>query len=615
MIQNLRTMGLWSAVSIGVGAMIGAGIFALVGLAIEMAGNLAYLSFLIAGVIALFNAYSAAHLSKRYPSRGGRVKFLIEAFGSGITSGGLNLLMWIGYIIVTSLYASAFAHYALSLISVDVSIVWYHILVSSIVIVFLVVNLIGAEFVGKLELFIVSVKVFILLAFSAIGLFFVDPQRLTVVEEVSLAGIITASGLVFVAYEGFGLIANTAQDIKNPQKNLIRAFYISVILVIIVYLLVIISVLGNLDTSVIIESKEYVIAKAAEPFLGEAGFVIMAIAAMFSAASAINATLYAPSYMVCETAKAGQLPKLLRKTFLNRESGVSLFVTAFLVLFFANNFELKNIAELGSIIFLFIYAFVNIAHLKLIKETNAKRSPIIIALLGNIFALSALLYYVYEHSILTLVVFIFVLIISYLFESIYLRIMLSKPGRKQDITKNLKEFSSRAVLQNGTLVHLRAIREDDKQRLINGFHRLTGKSIYFRFFSGKKKLTQQELKYFTEIDFEHHVALVATLINDGEEEIIGVGRYVELEDKGKEKIAEVAFAIDDAHQHLGLGSLLFEHLVTFAQKNGISKFVADVLFENKKMLEIFEHSGFKLDMAIEHGVIHIVFSIAKQEFN
>lgn len=181
--------------------------------------------------------------------------------------------------------------------------------------------------------------------------------------------------------------------------------------------------------------------------------------------------------------------------------------------------------------------------------------------------------------------------------------------------KNLKEFSSQAVLRNGTSVHLRAIREDDKQRLINGFHRLTGKSIYFRFFSGKKKLTQQELKYFTEIDFEHHVALVATLINDGEEEIIGVGRYVELEDKGKEKIAEVAFAIDDAHQHLGLGSLLFEHLVTFAQKNGISKFVADVLFENKKMLEIFEHSGFKLDMKMDHGVIHIVFSIANQEFN
>ena len=175
---------------------------------------------------------------------------------------------------------------------------------------------------------------------------------------------------------------------------------------------------------------------------------------------------------------------------------------------------------------------------------------------------------------------------------------------------NLKEFSSKAVLQNGTLVHLRGIREDDKQRLMDGFHRLTGNSIYFRFFSGKKKLTEKELKYFTEIDFKHHIALVATIVNDKDEEIIGVGRYIVLEDKSTAKVAEVAFAIDDVHQHLGLGTLLFDHLVTIAQNNGISKFVADVLLENKKMLEIFEHSGFKLDMTIEHGVIHIIFSIA-----
>lgn len=181
--------------------------------------------------------------------------------------------------------------------------------------------------------------------------------------------------------------------------------------------------------------------------------------------------------------------------------------------------------------------------------------------------------------------------------------------------EKLRQFSSQTLLQDGTRVHLRAIRSDDKQRLIDGFHRLTGNSIYFRFFSGKKKLTQKELKYFTEIDFEHHVALVATIVSDKEEEIIGVGRYVELDDKHTEKVAEVAFAIDDVHQHLGLGTILFEYLVTIAQNNGISKFVADVLLENKKMLEIFEHSGFKLHMTIDHGVIHIVFSIASQEFS
>ena len=181
--------------------------------------------------------------------------------------------------------------------------------------------------------------------------------------------------------------------------------------------------------------------------------------------------------------------------------------------------------------------------------------------------------------------------------------------------KELREFSCHAILRNGDSVLLRAIRADDKQRLIDGFHRLTGKSIYFRFFSGKRKLTKKELKYFTEIDFEHHVAIVATIVSENQEEIIGVGRYVELEEKSKEKVAEVAFAIDDEHQHLGMGTILFEHLVTIAQNNGISKLVSDILLENKNMLEIFKHSGFKLHETIEHGVIHIEFGIAGQEFN
>lgn len=181
--------------------------------------------------------------------------------------------------------------------------------------------------------------------------------------------------------------------------------------------------------------------------------------------------------------------------------------------------------------------------------------------------------------------------------------------------KKLRQFSCHAILRNGDSILLRAIRADDKQRLIDGFHRLTGKSIYFRFFSGKRKLTEKELKYFTEIDFEHHVAIVATIVNDKQEKIIGAGRYIELEEKGTEKVAEVAFAIDDEHQNLGIGTILFEHLVTIAQNNGISKLVADVLLENKNMLEIFKHSGFKLHETIEHGEIHIVFGIVGQEFN
>lgn len=181
--------------------------------------------------------------------------------------------------------------------------------------------------------------------------------------------------------------------------------------------------------------------------------------------------------------------------------------------------------------------------------------------------------------------------------------------------QTLKDFSRQYILRNGASILLRAIRPDDKERLVNGFHRLTGKSIYFRFFTNKRKLTPNELKYFTEIDFDKHVAIVATLQEQKEEKIIGVGRYIVIEHRNKQKVAEIAFIIDDKYQHLGIGTILFENLITIAQDNGISIIVADVLLENKNMLELFKHSGFALHSTFELGIEHIEFSIEGQAFN
>lgn len=181
--------------------------------------------------------------------------------------------------------------------------------------------------------------------------------------------------------------------------------------------------------------------------------------------------------------------------------------------------------------------------------------------------------------------------------------------------KSTKEFSREVVLRNGDTVQIRAIRPDDKQRLLDGFHRLTGKSIYFRFLSDKRDLTEKELKYFTEVDFDHHVGLVVTKDQNRQEEIIGVGRYVRYQDQSPQKVAELAFTVDDTCHDLGICTLLFEYLVTIAQESGISKLIADVLLENKNMLEIFKHSGFKLNSTIEKGVVHIEFDIKDQHFN
>lgn len=415
-----NSMGVWSAAAIGLGAMIGAGIFALIGIAVKITGTFAFISFGISGIIALLVAYSISKLAVEYPSKAGRVKFLHKGLGEGVTSGGLNVIMWIGYIVVTSLYARAFSEYAYTLFPPGASDYWHYILASGIVVTFAVINFIGAKAVGNVELGIVLIKIFILVGFALVGIAFVEPQNFTLSQKTSFQNVMVTSGIVFLSYEGLGLVANTAEDLKKPKENLSKAIYISVILAVIIYVLVSVVVIGTLTDHQIIASKEYVLAKAVEPMFGSAGFTVMVAAALFSTASAINATIYGPVYMVHETAKSGQLPKILQKSYLGRESGMALIITTAFILFFANVLDLSAIAELGSISFLVIYISVNIAHLKLTDKTGARRSIIWAATIGCGFVLSMLVYYALNHNLLIIIIFLIVIVSSFIFEYFYL---------------------------------------------------------------------------------------------------------------------------------------------------------------------------------------------------
>ena len=164
------------------------------------------------------------------------------------------------------------------------------------------------------------------------------------------------------------------------------------------------------------------------------------------------------------------------------------------------------------------------------------------------------------------------------------------------------------VLRDGGSIRVRAIRPDDKARLVDHFSRLSARSVYFRFFRVKKRLTDEELTQFTELDFRHRVGLVATLVRDGSEEIVGVGRYAVLDAKaGTPSRAEVAFAVADAHQGRGVASVLLEQLADIARAAGIEEIEADELGENNSMLSVFGASGYRVTRALEDGVFHLTF--------
>jgi len=413
-----KSIGLWSAISIGVGGMVGAGIFSIIGVATQISGNAVYISFIIAGLVALLSTYSYAKLGAKYPSAGGPVEFLIRGFGDNVISGGFNILLWVGYVFALALYARAFGGYAKTFLPANAPMIYINIFATGIILFFTAVNFIGAKAVGKSELFIVSIKVGILTLFAIVGFFFIDPSRLTLSQWPQSSNILFGAALVFLAYEGFGLITNAAEDMENPQKTLPKALYLSVIFVILIYVSVSLVVIGNLSIAKIIKAEDYALAEAAKPFFGLLGFKLIAIAALFSTSSAINATLYGGANVSYFIAKEGELPEIFERKVWGR-STEGLLITAALVLLFTNLFALENIAMLGSACFLLIYGAVNIAHFRLYRETGAKAYLIWTSVVSCFIPFFILVYYEIIHSPMTLFVIIVVVVFSFTTEFMF----------------------------------------------------------------------------------------------------------------------------------------------------------------------------------------------------
>jgi RimJ/RimL family protein N-acetyltransferase len=173
-----------------------------------------------------------------------------------------------------------------------------------------------------------------------------------------------------------------------------------------------------------------------------------------------------------------------------------------------------------------------------------------------------------------------------------------------------RNYDVKEILRDGQSVTIRAIRPDDKALLLEGFHEVSQYSLYLRFFQMKKEMTDQELKFLTEVDFIHHVALVAITDLNGRDKLIGGGRYVAYDDPGKPYRAELAFMVHDKYQGHGIATLIMKHLLVIARDQGISQFEAEVLAENEKMLTVFSHTGLTMSRSRLNEVIHVTLSLS-----
>jgi amino acid transporter len=381
-----RQVGYWEATAIGIGGMVGGGIFAVLGLSVDLAHGGAPVAFLIAGSVALVTAYSYAQLSVALPSQGGTVAFLDRAFGPGLLTGSANILLWISYMVMLSLYAYAFGSYGASLFDTEWPDLFRHVLISASVIGITGLNLLSARLIGKAEDWVVLIKLAILALFIIVGLQGVDGARLAIREWSPPLQLVAGGMIIFLAYEGFELIANTARDVRNPAETLPRAFYTAVGFVIVLYVLVAVVAVGSLSLDRIVAARDYALAEAATPFLGKAGFTLVAVAALLSTVSAINATLYGAARLSYIIARDGELPELLEHKIWNRPIE-GLLITAVVTLLIANLVDLSSLSTMGSAGFLLIFAAVNAANAKLAGRTRSRRW---LSLLGLVLCLAAL---------------------------------------------------------------------------------------------------------------------------------------------------------------------------------------------------------------------------------
>jgi amino acid transporter len=371
------------AAFLGIGAMVGAGIFALLGEAGAVAGSAVWLSFLLAGAISALLGYTVVKMGVRYPSSGGLIAYLIEGFGNGRLVG---IASWLGYfaaiVIVCSMVAVSFGSYATSLFVGDDAAGWWDNLFTTLIVLAMAgVNLVGSKIVDRAQSVIVLVLLGVFAVFIAVTLVDIDWSLLAFSGYPSFDQIIASVALTFFAYLGFSVITFTVGELRDPERELPRALYLALTVTTLLYILISFGVFGTLTVEEVIGYGETAIAEAARPTLGDAGFTMMAVAALLATASSVNATLYASGGMTKMLAGVGQFPSIFGAgSPLGAKAGM--LITAAIVLVVANVVDLSAIASVGSACSLVIFMLVGVAAFRRRQDTGAA-APIVLAAIAG----------------------------------------------------------------------------------------------------------------------------------------------------------------------------------------------------------------------------------------
>lgn len=319
-----------------------------------------------------------------------------------------------------ALYATGFAEYACQLMGRQ-STGWIGKAISiGIVILVVFISILGSKQVARAQTTIIAFELIILIAFIGIVLSQAHVPVITAANSGSgILGILSAAGLLYVTYEGFGVVTNAAGSMKNPRKQLPIALFLSLGIVMIIYIIASIVVVMTLGVPGAVANQGHVLAAAGKLVFGKLGMILISVAALVATASAVNSTMFGDENLAIRIAKIDEIPpKFGAMTKIGGTWG--LFFTSLIVCVFVVVFPLSSVGHMASLAFLLVYAMVNVGHLRLAKQTGAKQWILVCSVILNL-ALFALLFSqtIIDGEVLTWVSVILLFVISFVVEYIW----------------------------------------------------------------------------------------------------------------------------------------------------------------------------------------------------
>jgi amino acid transporter len=414
-VKQTNDISLFSATALGIGGMMGAGLYSLLGLASSHAGTHVPLAFLIGAIAASFSVYSYAKLGSAFPSSGGAATFTVMSFGPGIISGGINIFQYIAYLIAAALYAAGFVEYTNTLFGGDLSPLLLKCITAAIILICTFLNLLGPSLVGRAETLAIGLVVISLLVFSAMGFHQADFKSFDMGGG-SIEGIMVAAGILYINFQGFGVVTNSSSAMKSPQKELPLAMFSALILVTIAYLAVSIAVVLLMPLNIIQLDNGHVLADAAKLVAGKLGFVVISISALLACAAAVNATIFAASNIAADFTKKKEVSIALGGSVLKNNLR-ALTISSIGVIVLALVFPLSEVGQMASLAFLLVYAVITYGHIRVCKQTGAKPKILWCAIVINLSLFTSLLMNTIKTAPSSAIALLIALVASFGFEA------------------------------------------------------------------------------------------------------------------------------------------------------------------------------------------------------